>query len=333
MMNVKIIILVKLYIVFYIKPTSCFQEETNKNITAKKDETVVNTKRPLIAILAMEATAYPEGESYIAASYVKLFESAGAQIIPIPGNIPEAKYLEILNSVNGVIFPGGQAKFNIPNYYKHLEIAYNKSIKATWEGDHFPIFGIDVGFRQIVLLLQSKLTTISDISLKDKSLPLIYSPLARESKMFGSLPNNLYEMLGNKSYAYHNYELSIDVKDFVTNPMTNRFFKILSTSKSPRGNEVVSSVEAFEFPIFGIQWHPETIPYEFSEDVHCNHDADNVEISFHIAAFFVDECRKNKQRFPTEEIVKDLLIYNHKPSYSALSKASIHVVEQIYVFD
>jgi len=330
------IILIKLYVILYVKNAICsLQKDTNINIKTRKDENNVINKRPIIAILAMEAIdALPKGQSYIAASYIKLFESAGAEMIPIPANIPEEEYRDILNHVNGVIFPGGHAKFQLSKYFKHLQIAFDKSLQATWSGDYFPIFGICLGFQHLIAgVAESKITPILDKSLVDKSFPLIYSPLARESRMFGSLPRHLYDILGNKSYAYHNHHFSIDVKDFVTNPMTNRFFKILSTNISPSGNEVVSSVEAFEFPIFGIQWHPEKIPYEFSEDVHCNHDPDNVEISFYMAAFFVDECRKSKQRFESEKVLRDLLIYNYKTSHSGLSPTYIHVIEQIYIFD
>jgi len=329
-MKVRMLVLIKFYFIFLIKSTICFQENTIRNIKANQDETVV----PVIAILASESTAIPEGQSYITASYVKLFQSTGAQIVPIPANMPEAKYRDILNNVNGVILPGGHAKFQTSKYYKHLEIAFNKSIKATWNGDHFPIFGICLGFQHLIVKLsENKIIPIFDKSMEDKTYPLIYSPLARESKMFSSLPSNLYETLGNKPYAYHNHMFSIDVKDFVSNPMTNRFFKILSTNISPNGSEVVSSIEAFEFPIFGVQWHPEKIPYEFSKDIHCNHDPENVEISFHIAAFFVNECRKSQQIFASKEVLNELLIYNYKPLYSGLGETKLNVFEQIYVFD
>lgn len=51
----------------------------------------------------MEIDAYT---TYIAASYVKNLEMAGAQVIPLFYHYSEAQLESILGKINGVFFPG-----------------------------------------------------------------------------------------------------------------------------------------------------------------------------------------------------------------------------------
>ncbi|XP_071446441.1 gamma-glutamyl hydrolase-like isoform X2 [Hetaerina americana] len=69
--------------------------------------------RPIIGVLSQEITnplvknKYSNYTSYIAASYVKFLEGAGARVVPIRINLSDDYYENIVNSVNGVLFPGG----------------------------------------------------------------------------------------------------------------------------------------------------------------------------------------------------------------------------------
>uniref|UniRef100_A0A2D4IEH0 folate gamma-glutamyl hydrolase n=1 Tax=Micrurus lemniscatus lemniscatus TaxID=129467 RepID=A0A2D4IEH0_MICLE len=74
-------------------------------------------ERPIIGILAQETfeSFRKFGSSYIAASYVKFIESAGARVVPVRLNRSLEEYDEIFRSINGpmtekIIFPfGGHA--------------------------------------------------------------------------------------------------------------------------------------------------------------------------------------------------------------------------------
>lgn len=68
--------------------------------------TVVND-RPVVGIVAEDYYGSIPGKStYIAASYVKWAEAAGARVLPIFINRTEEYYDRVLDLVNGVIFPG-----------------------------------------------------------------------------------------------------------------------------------------------------------------------------------------------------------------------------------
>ncbi|KAG7231285.1 hypothetical protein INR49_012116 [Caranx melampygus] len=66
------------------------------NSTARRND------RPIIGILAQEVfSPKPNQTSYIAASYVKFLEAAGARVVPVMINQPLKDYRALFNSING----------------------------------------------------------------------------------------------------------------------------------------------------------------------------------------------------------------------------------------
>ena len=84
--------------------------DISNNIQTDKGPENIND-RPIIGILAQECQPYFSEElcstSYIAASYVKYIESAGARVVPVLINQPEEYYKTIFDSTNGLLIPGG----------------------------------------------------------------------------------------------------------------------------------------------------------------------------------------------------------------------------------
>ena len=116
---------------FYYLITRSFRFRENKvqgqiftdrigTIKDKEQEEGLNN-RPIIGILAQECQPYFPVEicstSYIAASYVKYIESAGARVVPVLINQPEEYYRIIFNSTNGILFPGGNVLISDSGVY------------------------------------------------------------------------------------------------------------------------------------------------------------------------------------------------------------------------
>lgn len=57
----------------------------------------------------------PETQTYIASSYVKNLEMAGAQVIPLPYHYSEQQLEVLLGKINGVFFTGGTQYIDITN--------------------------------------------------------------------------------------------------------------------------------------------------------------------------------------------------------------------------
>lgn len=79
--------------------------------------------------------------AYIAASYVKYLESAGARVVPIFYDAPLDNLTTIFNQVNGILFPGGGADLATQNTFTiAAEHLWNLAVKANDAGDFFPLW-------------------------------------------------------------------------------------------------------------------------------------------------------------------------------------------------
>lgn len=80
-----------------------------------KDDDV--NDRPIVAVLSMgidsedDLVQYQSQNytSYIAASYVKYMEMAGARAVPVLLNQPDEYYIRVFKGTNGMLIPGGNA--------------------------------------------------------------------------------------------------------------------------------------------------------------------------------------------------------------------------------
>merc|ERR1712168_1156095 len=124
--------------------------------------------------------------------------------------------------------------------------------------------------------------------------------------------------------------------DFLDGARSSRLLKDASKDMFDEfGKEFISTVEAKNFPFYGVQWHPEknnfehkTLYKEFPSS------ANGVLTSQYMANFFVNEARKNHHKFPTQQMEDKFLVYNHNPVvYKDYSTGVLSHFEQVYVFE
>ena len=75
---------------------------------------------------------------------------------------------------------------------------------------------------------------------------------------------------------------------------------MLSTNKDRQGSEFVSMIEAFKYPIFGSQWHPEKNNFEWGTKLGPGaipHGADATAVSQYAANFVVAAARRSEHAF------------------------------------
>jgi len=88
--------------------------------------------RPIIGILSQptdgDLTKY--GSQYIAASYVKYIESAGARVVPILYDSGVTNITTLLGYINGILFPGGGSDLT-GTYLTAVQTIYNYVIQAN----------------------------------------------------------------------------------------------------------------------------------------------------------------------------------------------------------
>ncbi len=101
---------------------------------------------------------------------------------------------------------------------------------------------------------------------ENTSLPLTFSASAATSKLFShsAVSASVYDILATQNVTMNNHHYGIYTKHFEETEKLSSFYNLLSTNVDRQGVEFVSTIEAFNYPIFGTQWHPEKNTYEYN---------------------------------------------------------------------
>lgn len=284
--------------------------------------------RPVIGILAQEnlpEDPSPHGTSYIAASYVKFIESAGARVVPIRINRTEEEYVKLFNSINGLLLPGGDVDIETSLFTRTAKIFYKLALKANDGGDYFPLWGTCQGFQQLTVLTADK-NLLTNTDTEAAALPLALSPGAQTSRLFRHFPKNLLQSLSQENITGNFHSWSLSLQNYSRNAALKRFYKVLSTNTDGK-LEFISTMEAYRYPFYAVQWHPEKSPFEWIDKPGMVHSASAVQASFYTASFFVSEARKNQHKFSSLQEEEKALIYNYIPQFK---KEPFYFVQNYY---
>lgn len=286
--------------------------------------------RPIIGILAQEK--FSDGsKSYIAASYVKFIEGAGARVIPIWIGKNEQYYENILSKINGVLWPGGSASLSKSSEgyadagYKIYKIAK----RMNKEKDYFPILGICLGFELLTYVVADRIKHRSHCNATKLPLKLEFTSDYKNSRMFSSISDNVKNILETKSVTLNQHQYCVTKKGLKHVKVRDKF-RILSLNHDLNNLEFISSLEHITYPFYGLQFHPEKNLYEWKVGKNIPHGENAVKIAQYFANFFVNEARKNHHKFKNSTEEDKKLIYNYSPTYTALDNSDFM---QSYIFD
>lgn len=291
-------------------------------------------QRPVIGILTQEISyslnnKYPnQYDSYIAASYVKFVEGAGALAVPIWIGKDESYYEDIISKVNGVLWPGGSTYFNVSNGYAEAgAIIYKIATRLNKGGDYFPIWGTCLGFELLTYVAAGGTEHRTDCSSSKQSLPLEFLPGYASSRMFKRAPDTIIEIL-SKYDVTSNFHQYCVTRDDLKKVHLSSEFRVMTVNHDWNGLEFVSTIEHTEMPYYGVQFHPEKNLYEWVANKNITHSPEATLASQYFANFFVDEARRNDHSFPPGTDI-DELIYNYKVTFTGRVKSSFM---QTYMF-
>ncbi|KAM5172480.1 gamma-glutamyl hydrolase-like [Mantella aurantiaca] len=289
-----------------------------------------NNERPIIGIITQEVSDeifFQYGKTYIADSYVKFLESAGCRVVPIRLNLSEDEYLGLFHSINGVLLPGGAVGLLTSNFSRTAGIFYKLSIEAASSGVYFPIWGTCMGF-QILTALTAGENLLSYTLAENISLPLNLTDDISSSRMFRHAPPKLLRVVTTENITANFHHFGITPEVFFANKKLSTFYRILSTNRDMNGVEFISTIEARDHPIYGVQWHPEVNRFQWNTDYDYPHSENAIWLSQYMANFFVNEARKNLNHFPNAKEEESALIYNWSPIYTG----NISGYEMVYFF-
>lgn len=288
-----------------------------------------NSTKPIIGILMQQCRSEEMknlGKYYIAASYVKYLESAGARVVPIRLNLTNEEYEKLFQSLNGVLYPGGSVNLMESGYAHVAKKFYNLAIQSFDDGDYFPVWGTCLGFEELSYLISGE-SLLTHTDTDGITMPLNFTGSPVKSRMFQNFPTELLQSLAVEPLTANFHKWSLSVMNFTKNEKLKKFFNVLSTNTDGK-IDFISTMEGYRYPVYGVQWHPEKAPYEWGRFEGISHAPNAVKAAFYLAEFFVSEARKNSHHFESDVEEDEALIYQYRPIYTG----NISSFQQSYIF-
>ncbi|XP_044163182.1 gamma-glutamyl hydrolase-like [Acropora millepora] len=300
---------------------------------AQLHRSAMRTDRPIIGILAQNTGSFMNktfGSTYIAASYIKYIESAGGRVVPIKNDLSEKQLEFLFNSINGVLFPGGAADLFDSPYERTAKILFNLAVKANKAGDVFPLWGTCLGFAFLSICGAGGENVLSKVDGENYSVNLNLSVGYQSSRLFGSAPEEIITFLMTKDVTFNHHQHCVSTDEYHNNQALKKFYRLLSTNRDKEGKkQFVSTIEAYDYPFYGTQWHPEKNSFEWTSLEAINHSKEAVLVTQYVANFFVDQARLSGHRFADKKEEENALIYQHAPVFCL---PEITAFEQCYIF-
>jgi len=275
---------------------------------------------PIIGIVSIPSDypQYPEASwSYLVGSYVKYLQQAGAQVVPVPWDLPQDEMTFLLDRLNGVLFTGGSADFDDPvtGELTPFGISLNNIvqyvIKQNKNGKYYPLWGTCMGFQAIAGFIAQNLTYLTkDCEGCHGVNKNNFWNTNYQSRLYSQLDKDLYRKMetANLSVFVHRYMYHAEI--FENTYPLNETLKVTTFGYDTAGKKYVSSFESPSMPIYGTQYHPEKNAFEWRSAYPINHGYDAIRLQQYLANFFVNETRKNTNVFTEQETY---LIDNYHP--------------------
>jgi gamma-glutamyl hydrolase len=256
---------------------------------------------------------------YLAASYVKFLESAGARVVPVNYYADNTEIDQLFESLNGFLFVGGGSP-----YPKSAQRVFDRTVDANAKGDFSPLYGVCMGFQWLLLAATNGQLALdpsdgTQMDAENISLPLDFTASAQESRLMQNAPENIYKIFAERNVTMNNHHYGIFTEHFDNTPELSNFYAKISTNKDRQGTEFVSTIEGVKYPmIFGSQWHPEKTIFEWQEvdgvpREAINHSPDSIVANRYMADYFVQLTRHSNHKFANPAVEQASLIYNYAP--------------------
>ena len=264
--------------------------------------------RPIVGVLTQdcyESYECEEGKGYVASSYIKYLEAAGAQvyIVPLLTSDEDLKKL-MTEQLSGILLPGGNNFKETTDYGRMTKLVWDITTNGT---SSIPVWATCLGMEALATYAKGS-RDVGDVltrdieGLHDIGLSMV---LYNKGRIFKHQPKNQARKMKTEGLTYQSHSWSLLPENL------DDQFTLLATSIAPGGEEFVSMYEHKEYPIWGAQWHPEKAAFEWGkgEKGYFIHNYDAIELANYLVQYFVQETRKHGNRW---SLPLDLLSYNFK---------------------
>lgn len=297
--------------------------------------------KPIIGILSTPSdfrNLYdPKEFSYIKGAYGEFIEAADATAVGIPWDLPERDLISVLDSINGILFTGGDATLwegdfdtedlMFSNFTKRTAFILRYAIQLNDKGIYFPVYGICQGHEVIVMGLAGKPHVIDHYVHPGQLDTVEITPEGLTSRMFRNMPDRLVEFIKDKRSMFYNHRYGFN-SSLINNPLINEFFKVTARGVDDNGKEFIAAMEARDYPIYTVQYHPERVLSEWKNKAHFDHPDEAAQAVLIQAMFLVSEAKKNQQSFLAEENKDRFLLCNHEHVEFNITWPKVHFYDK-----
>lgn len=238
--------------------------------------------------------------SYIATSYVKYVQMSGAQVVPVLSFSDKAYFDDLLPKLNGILFTGGGTAISIKNKWtQNADYILKWAINENKKGRVFPVWGTCLGWELLAYLTSGYDSKVLS-SVRGESGVRNTLLIKQDGYLYSDLtPTLKYNLQNGQGVTYFNHVFAVSTAYYQSSQELKSFWEVTSTTKSSYNEEFISTAEGKEFPVFGIQYHPEKNLYEWK--VKADRSLSGVEIAQILSNKFVDLARKSPNRFISYE--------------------------------
>lgn len=272
--------------------------------------------RPIIGILTNPDNDTKTVNSTIAGSYVQWLSQGGARVAVIRYDTPLDELKQLFNSINGLFFQGGDNTLADDSpYFQVAKTLWNWAISKNTLGVYFPLWGTCQGFQLFSILAAENQSVLLHDHFDSWNVPmalqLTQAPSA--SRLFRGLSASQLITLTQQNSTQNLHHNGVLPESFSQNGKLRAMFQMLSVNYDLKGQIFASTMEGKDYPFYATQWHPERNQYEWGPRENLDHSIAATELMQYFSNFFIQEARKNMNRFPTKDAELTSLIYNYPP--------------------
>lgn len=175
-------------------------------------------------------------------------------------------------------------------FTENAKYLFDLAIKTNNEGVYFPVWGTCLGFQLIHTIVggfkPNILTTIEKQRRVKREIKIV-----NPGKLYADMSKDERKLASKYENTFYNHKWIVTDESFEANTALDKFFLRTAYSENVDGVEFIASVEARNYPIYGVLFHPEK--------------KTNKQLRAYFALFFVNECRKNTHSFYSADELED----------------------------
>jgi gamma-glutamyl hydrolase len=254
---------------------------------------------------------------------------SGAQVVPIFSYTKDKAYLDnLLPQLNGVLFPGGGTAININNIWtKNADYILKYAMEQNKKGNPFPVWGTCLGWELIAYLTSGYDSNVLS-PVRGESAVRNRLAIKTPSYLFDDLSASIkLSLQSGVGIVYFNHVYAVSTTYHQNNQIFRDFWNIVSTTTSSYNEVFVSGAESKDYPIYGVQFHPEKNLYEWS--VSADRSDNGAEVVQILSNKFVEKARTSKNRFSSPEAFYKASIYNYKTQPTNKGFTAIYLFNEV----